>query len=61
MSAAEIYRANAAEQLALAAKTTLQNRKAMHERSAALWIELAQSAEQTADRTAVNVAAKAAV
>jgi hypothetical protein len=59
MSAAEIYRANAAEQLALAAKTTLQNRKAMHERSAASWAAMAQSAEQTADRTAVNAAAKA--
>ena len=61
MTAAETYRANAAEQLALAAKSELANRRAMHERSAALWIEMAQSAEQTADRTAVNVAAKAAV
>jgi hypothetical protein len=61
MTAAETYRANAAEQLTLAAKSDLANRRAMQERSAALWTEMAQSAEQTADRTAVNVAAKAAV
>lgn len=61
MTAAETYRANAAEQLALATKSDLANRRAMHERSAASWTAMAESAEQTADRTAVNVAAKAAV
>lgn len=60
MSTAEIFRANAAEQLALAAKANLVNRRTMHQRSAEMWIAMAQSAEQTAARTAVNAAAKAA-
>lgn len=60
MSISETYRANAAEQRALAAKSGLANRRAMHERSAETWEAMALSAEQTADRTAVNAAAKAA-
>lgn len=60
MTPAETYRANAAEQRALAAKTELASRRAMHERSAETWEVMAQSVEDIADRTAVNDAAKAA-
>jgi len=31
----------------------------MHERSAAIWDEMARNAEETADRAVVNAAAKA--
>jgi len=59
MSIAETFRANAAEQRALAAKTALANRRSMHERSAETWDAMAQAAEDTAARTSVNNAAKA--
>ena len=59
MTTAESFRANAAEQLRLALIAKLPNRRTMHERSAEMWNAMAQSAEQTADRTAVNAAAKA--
>ncbi|WBO24068.1 hypothetical protein [Sphingomonas abietis] len=60
MTTAEHYRAQAAAQRALAAKSDLANRRAMHERSAAMWDEMAQSAEDTIERTLVNAAAKSA-
>ena len=60
MSISDSYRASAAKERALAAKTDLANRKAMHERSAAIWDEMALNAEETADRAIVNAAAKAA-
>ncbi|WP_093313852.1 hypothetical protein [Sphingomonas jatrophae] len=61
MSISETYRANAAEQRALAAGTSLANRKAMHERSAETWDAMALSAEQNAALTAANAAAKVGV
>lgn len=60
MTSIEIYRANAAAQRAAAAATPLANRREMHERSAAVWDEMAQAAEDTAERAVVNLAAKAA-
>ena len=59
MSLAETYRANAASERAAAAKTTLPNRRAMHERSALTWEAMAISAEDTIERTLVNATAKA--
>jgi hypothetical protein len=60
MTLAQTYRANAAAERAAAAKTTLENRRAMHERSAMTWEAMAISAEDTIERTRVNAAAKAA-
>jgi hypothetical protein len=59
MSMSDTYRQSAARERLLATKTNLLNRKAMHERSAAIWDEMAANAEETADRAAVNAAAKA--
>ena len=59
MSMSDTYRQSAARERLLAAKTTLLNRKAMHERSAAIWDEMALNAEETAGRAIVNAAAKA--
>lgn len=59
MSISDSYRQSAAKERLLAAKTDLLNRKAMHERSAAIWDEMALNAEETADRAMVNAAAKA--
>lgn len=59
MSIIETYRANAAAQWEAAAKTTLPNRRAMHERSAQTWETMAISAEDTVGRALVNQAAKA--
>lgn len=50
---------NAAKERLLANKTALPNRKAMHERSAKVWEEMAVNAENTADYAVVNAAAKA--
>lgn len=58
MTPIETYRANAAAERAAAAKTTLPNRRAMHERSAYTWETMAASAEETAGRASVNLAAK---
>jgi hypothetical protein len=58
MTNAEQYRAQAAAQRALAAKSDLANRRDMHERSALMWDEMAQSAEDTIERALVNAAAK---
>jgi hypothetical protein len=60
MSAAETYRANAVQQRAAATNTNLPNRRAMHERCAETWEEMARSVDDTLERTAVNLAAKAA-
>ena len=59
MTAADTYRANAAAQRAAAAKTDLPNRRAMHVRSAETWEQMAHSVDETMERTAVNLAAKA--
>jgi len=59
MSISNTYRQSAARERLLAAKTDLLNRKRMHERSAAIWDEMARNAEETADRAVVNAAAKA--
>ncbi|MES3151777.1 hypothetical protein [Sphingomonas faeni] len=59
MTPAETYRANAAAQREAAAKTTLANRREMHERSASTWEAMAEAIEDTAARAVVNAAAKA--
>lgn len=59
MTTIETYRANAAAQRAAAGKTNLPNRREMHERSAVTWETMARAAEDTQDRAAVNLAAKA--
>jgi len=61
MSQIEIYRANADAQRAAAEKTSLPNRRAMHLRSAETWDSMAANIEDTAERAAVNQAAKAAL
>jgi hypothetical protein len=58
MTNADQYRAQAAAQRTLAAKTDLPNRRLMHERSALMWDEMAQSAQDNLERTLVNAAAK---
>ncbi|MDO7841725.1 hypothetical protein [Sphingomonas immobilis] len=58
MNAIETYRANAAAQRAAAAQTKLQNRREMHERAAAVWETMADGAEETLSKTAINLAAK---
>ena len=60
MNAIQHYRAQAADQRALAEATNLPNRRAMHERSAAMWEEKACAAADTAERTLVNAEARAA-
>jgi hypothetical protein len=60
MSASETYRANAAAQRDAAAKTTLSNRREMHERSAMAWDAMAEAAEDTIAKAAVNAASRAA-
>jgi hypothetical protein len=60
MTTIETYRANAAAQRAAAEKTSLPNRREMHERSAFTWEAMARAAEDTQGRAAVNQAAKAA-
>jgi len=54
------HRSRAAEERAKAAATPLENRRAMYLRSAAMWDEMAAAVEDTAARSAVNAAAKAA-
>jgi hypothetical protein len=60
MMTAENYRALAAAQRDAAANTDLLNRRIMHERSAMSWEAMAESAEDTIERSIVNAAAKAA-
>ena len=56
----EIYRAHAAHERDAASRTNLPNRREMHERSAAVWEEMARSVEDTAERKRVNLEAKRA-
>lgn len=58
MTNAEQYRNQAAAQRTLAAQSDLPNRRHMHERSASMWDEMAQLAEDTIERSLVNAAAK---
>jgi len=58
MTSAETFRANAAAQREAAANTNLQNRRDMHERSAAAWEIMAQANDDTVAKAAVNAAAK---
>ena len=58
MTPSETYRAYAAAQRKAALETNLTNRREMHERSAATWESMMISAEDTAERTTVNLAAK---
>lgn len=58
MTQSETYRANAAAQREAAAKTSLPNRRQMHERSAETWEAMAEASEQTVACAAVNAAAK---
>ncbi|MET3759924.1 hypothetical protein [Sphingomonas sp. UYEF23] len=60
MTPSETYRANAAAQREAAQKTTLTNRREMHERSAYAWEAMAEANEATAARAVVNAAAKLA-
>jgi hypothetical protein len=61
MSLLDIYRTHAQAERAAAAKTDLPNRRAMHERSAEAWEDMARDAEITEWRTAINLAAKSIV
>ncbi|MFT3967767.1 MAG: hypothetical protein QM690_17990 [Sphingobium sp.] len=54
MSAATLYRQNAAAQRAAAGKESLPRRRQQHERSAERWEEMARAAEETERRTAIN-------
>jgi hypothetical protein len=60
MTLLETYRANAANERKAAEATNLPNRRAMHERSAITWEEMAANAEALIELTQVNMAAKAA-
>ena len=59
MTLLETYRANAANERKAAEATNLPNRRAMHERSAITWEEMAANAEALIELTQVNLAAKA--
>jgi hypothetical protein len=59
MTLLETYRANAAAERKAAEATNLPNRRAMHERSAITWEEMAANAEALIELTQVNLAAKA--
>jgi hypothetical protein len=52
------YLAYAARERTAASKTTLLNRRAMHERSAEVWEEMARNADATAAMAEVNLQAK---
>ncbi|MDR7256396.1 hypothetical protein J2X47_000557 [Sphingomonas sp. BE270] len=58
MSAANLYRQHAAAQRAAANKESLPRRRQQHVRSAERWDEMAQAAEETDRRAAVNEAEK---
>ena len=59
MSPAETYRTNAQAQRTAATNTSLPSRREMHERSALAWEQMADAAEDTAEKASVNAAAKA--
>lgn len=54
----QIYLAYAARERAAASKTPLPNRRAMHERSAEVWEEMARNANAAAAIAEVNLQAK---
>ena len=54
----KFFLTHAAQERAAASKTTLPNRRAMHERSAEVWEEMARSADATAAMAEVNLQAK---
>ena len=58
MTPAETYRANAAARREAAEKTTLANRREMHERSAAIWESMVDATKDTAAPAVVNAAIK---
>ena len=58
MSVSEIYRAHAAAERASAEGSALVNRRAVYEQSAIVWDRMALSAEKTAARARINLAAK---
>ena len=60
MSLIDTYLSNAKAQRDAAAKTSLPNRKEMHERSAETWEVMARDLSETAARAAINLAAKSA-
>jgi hypothetical protein len=60
MTPSESYRANAAAQRVTTTASKLANRREMHERSAMMWDQMAEAAEDTVGRALVNAAAKAA-
>jgi cytochrome c5 len=57
-SSSEVYRANAVAERAASQAAILPNRKAMHERSAAVWEQKAAAAEATDGMKRVNEATK---
>lgn len=59
MTPGEYYRAQAKAEWEAATQATLPTRRAVHERSAKAWEEMAERAEDTAAKTAENAAAKA--
>ena len=59
MTSGETYRAQAEVERKAAAAATLPSRRVMHERSAMAWEQMAEQAEDTAVKAAVNAAAKA--
>jgi hypothetical protein len=59
MSIAEGFRANAAKERAAALRESLPHRRAMYERSAMQWDEMAEKAEEHDRRATENAAAKA--
>jgi len=59
MTNAQQYRAQAAAQRALADASDLPNRRQLLERSAVMWDEMAQLAEDTIERSLINAASKA--
>ena len=58
MSGSEIFRQNAVTERAAANATLLPNRRAMHERSAEVWDEMASAIEDTRQRARINASAK---
>jgi hypothetical protein len=59
MSIAATFRANATKERVAASQESLPNRRAMHERSAMQWDEMAQTVEEHDRLASENAAAKA--
>jgi hypothetical protein len=60
MSIAEVYRQNAESERVAAGKEILPRRRLQREHSSERWEEMARAAEETARRTAINDALRAA-